>query len=1769
MEERSITEYLSSYSNVNSPESPDDGVQHRNGHQGERTIDPEDVEAEVFDWVLTHLEPRQWPLSLSTVLAKTVAHQMNTSLKLKAGGYTDEDLAVGRLRAAALEALAEQCAIWREQPELAQELPHTPAASLPVSAHGVRNNRRKMEDRHLALPDLNFALGLQGLPQCSYYAVFDGHAGVEAADYATAHLHRNIAAQPDFVTNPVNAVREGFLLTDRNFLQRSSKEGLKSGCTAVCCLVREQQQLVVGWLGDSQAILVRKGVPMSLVNPHKPEREDERKRIEELGGMVLLMGIWRVNGTLGVSRAIGDAEHKPYVTSEPDVISMDLDGTEDFLVLGCDGLWDQLSPQEVAARVYHAVLDDPESAPYVSHTLVQGARDLGSSDNITAVVVFLRDPRDFDASVIDVASLVPEKTAASELPTPPIEDAKEAFNASEFDATKFNSNGYGAHLFDAEAVNSHAYGHANESEILQVASDVVQGTIETALHRVNEDVITAGQIVDQVHLLHTEESGKFPDLPEQFHGAVPADGGLEDKFDQPDGISHAANGYGDNIPVHPAVHHNPFDDEGYGHDLETTDCLQSSAVAAALEESGTESAEQFSSFVEGANEASNSQLELAHEQTFCTASNMTPQYQFDAGSTGHEFEARQPSPIGPCALPEDPQPVAAELPEAPLEPEMLREAELPDEGVDLSTLPEDAQELEAAKEQPVSSVVQDECLSALPEDQQDFKPAQSGDMSCVVLPGATEQMAAVADPILAVQDATTLDVEHPDYIHGEIGQLDNIHREMPQPDHVHGEMPQPDHVHGEMPQPDHVHGEMPQPDHVHGEMPQPDHVHGEMLHPDSIHGEMLHPDSIHGEMLHPDSIHGEMLHPDSIHGEMLHPDSIHGEMLHPDSIHGEMLHPDSIHGEMLHPDSIHGEMLHPDSIHGEMLHPDSIHGEMLHPDSIHGEMQSMQPLESQHASAERIKNGADTEVAASGLGFNQPLSIQSDDLVSIDLNSSAMQSLAETGAAPRTVDNAFASGTVPEPHEDMSIGYCAESDARHDQPVGERLESLGTDDADDTSLGGSAESIVEKVAAEPVQQECAVLFCELKETPPAESILDQQVADGEQKVDNLGYNIPVEQQVPAQVSDLGPQIEGSVLGGLVTEPFVEDSFTVPTTTESPHIFEQMPEEPSLLSVDARLQVQPQQPAAAAISPISDVEKPCEQPDEQQSASLQPQSPMIEKLLEQNSATPQEVQCMSEQVKATVDETPAPVVDIGAIPENIPEADGVTEDSDSEKDSGWQFVKPVEPAISPSGLLSKEACDTLSQSSCTVEETIHGEQKEATFSEQIASPAGDSSIEPKADAVSDVKQDSLPETKVEVAATHTQDVLPEQKASTPKVAATAKSSPAAQKTKPTAKASPAPKPRTSSTDKPATKSLATKTETAAKTTPAAKSPMKKPVAGKPATATSTPKQSSSAHTAAKKETGLTHRSEPTKPKLSTLSTDMPSKKPVAASSRPATGTTRPTSVASKPVEKSTAPVTKAKPTAASATAPRTRTSVGSAMTSAGKTEVGTTEKKPAPKPAPTRAPISRTAPRTTQPASSSSSAPRVGPGAPASRSAAAATSRPATSRVGSTSTAAKKADASPAAAKISSARVPATREAKLNKESTNQQLAGARRTETTRRTAAGRTAATSKMSATAAAKATATSKYSAVRAVPKGGAAAAAAKAAAAATDAETQSKEELAANCNGTPEEKGTLEEKDNKEACAPGSGPVNLSNGSHLECDKIAKADVVADMPDAPAVDV
>ena len=49
-------------------------------------------------------------------------------------------------------------------------------------------------------------------------------------------------------------------------------QNLQSGSTCISLLVRGNKAYLA-WLGDSQAVLVRDGQPVHIMNPHKPERE--------------------------------------------------------------------------------------------------------------------------------------------------------------------------------------------------------------------------------------------------------------------------------------------------------------------------------------------------------------------------------------------------------------------------------------------------------------------------------------------------------------------------------------------------------------------------------------------------------------------------------------------------------------------------------------------------------------------------------------------------------------------------------------------------------------------------------------------------------------------------------------------------------------------------------------------------------------------------------------------------------------------------------------------------------------------------------------------------------------------------------------------------------------------------------------------------------------------------------------------------------------------------------------------------------------------------------------------------------------------------------------------------------------------------------------------------------------------------------------------------------------------------------------------------------
>ena len=68
---------------------------------------------------------------------------------------------------------------------------------------------------------------------------------------------------------------------------------------------------------DERALPRLAAVPLS--EDHKPNRIDERQRIESAGGVVVWAGTWRVGGVLAVSRAFGDRLLKRYVVAMPDI----------------------------------------------------------------------------------------------------------------------------------------------------------------------------------------------------------------------------------------------------------------------------------------------------------------------------------------------------------------------------------------------------------------------------------------------------------------------------------------------------------------------------------------------------------------------------------------------------------------------------------------------------------------------------------------------------------------------------------------------------------------------------------------------------------------------------------------------------------------------------------------------------------------------------------------------------------------------------------------------------------------------------------------------------------------------------------------------------------------------------------------------------------------------------------------------------------------------------------------------------------------------------------------------------------------------------------------------------------------------------------------------------------------------------------------------------------------------------------------------------------
>jgi len=225
---------------------------------------------------------------------------------------------------------------------------------------------------------------LQGNENEDYFAVFDGHGGVDASKYCSEQLHHVIVSilrdkPAENLSNIDEYLKEAFLRCNESLKELNTCS--ETGTTAVVAYSRGSQ-LWVANVGDSRAVLCRSGQAQRITTDHKPTLESERKRILDLKGFVFF---GRVNGVLAVSRALGDINFNPHVTCEPDIFGpFDVDDKENqFIILACDGLWDVIDDDKAVQIVL-----DSKSPDDAAQQLVSAAMRARSTDNVSVAVVY-------------------------------------------------------------------------------------------------------------------------------------------------------------------------------------------------------------------------------------------------------------------------------------------------------------------------------------------------------------------------------------------------------------------------------------------------------------------------------------------------------------------------------------------------------------------------------------------------------------------------------------------------------------------------------------------------------------------------------------------------------------------------------------------------------------------------------------------------------------------------------------------------------------------------------------------------------------------------------------------------------------------------------------------------------------------------------------------------------------------------------------------------------------------------------------------------------------------------------------------------------------------------------------------------------------------------------------------------------------------------------------------------------------------------------------
>lgn len=324
---------------------------------------------------------------------------------------------------------------WRgfySGPSTAKESSHGNSSTLGLfwGISCMQGWRDRMEDAHIAIPRL------PRWRDTAVFGVFDGHGGEQVARFVERHLPEELAGHhpEDLHTALVKSFQhmDKMLMDPRNIMELrrltlGSGPGSTPleaslvhpdfvGCTALVCCVRPEA-ITVANAGDCRAVLSRDGKAIELTQDHKPNLPGEMERINKAGGCVMEQrcphgSLYRVNGDLSLSRAIGDLRYKQnsllraqdqLITCTPEVHAYTRQPNDEFMVIACDGVWDVVSSQQAVDFVRRRLgnlLDGSLRPEAVAESLLdaclspdlQQTGGLGGDNMSLVLVVFANEP---------------------------------------------------------------------------------------------------------------------------------------------------------------------------------------------------------------------------------------------------------------------------------------------------------------------------------------------------------------------------------------------------------------------------------------------------------------------------------------------------------------------------------------------------------------------------------------------------------------------------------------------------------------------------------------------------------------------------------------------------------------------------------------------------------------------------------------------------------------------------------------------------------------------------------------------------------------------------------------------------------------------------------------------------------------------------------------------------------------------------------------------------------------------------------------------------------------------------------------------------------------------------------------------------------------------------------------------------------------------------------------------------------------------------------